>query len=75
VEKWKGQQVVLYLAQYEYGNDRGYTIRIKLPGPASKPTVKEGVIIPPTRSDGASKSGARSADHESDLDDGDTIPF
>jgi hypothetical protein len=76
-EKWKGQRVVLYLAQYEYGNDRGYTIRIKLPDTASKPAAKEGVIIPPARGDGASKSAARSSssqpDRETDLDD--TIPF
>jgi hypothetical protein len=76
-EKWKGQCVVLYLDQYEYGNDRGYTIRIKLPGPASKPAVKEGVILPPSRGDGSSKNAARSSssqpDRETDLDD--QIPF
>jgi len=71
-KKWKGQHVVLYLAEYAYRGESGYTIRIKLRG-NEQPAAKEGTIIPPARGDGASKSTARSSspqrDRKTDLDD------
>jgi hypothetical protein len=71
-EDWPGKQIVLHLASYEYNREKKLGIRLKLPGTASKPAVREGVILPPVRGDGASKSAARSSsqpDRESDLDD------
>jgi hypothetical protein len=71
-EKWAGQNVTLYLAEYEYGEKKGHTIRLKLPGDATKPAAKEGTIIPP-QGDGAAKTSARSASRKADMDD--EIPF
>ena len=74
-EKWRGKNVTLYLAPYTYEGETKQGIRLKLPG--TKSAAKEGVVIPPSRGDGAAKSATRSSssqpDRETDLDD--TIPF
>ena len=67
-EQWAGQTVTLYLAEYEYGEKKGQTIRLKLPGDATKPAAKDGTIIP-AQGDGASKNPARSASRKADMDD------
>jgi hypothetical protein len=64
-EQWAGQKVTLYLAEYEYGEKKGQTIRLKLPGTTSKPAAPQG--------DGASKTPTRSASRKDDFDD--SIPF
>jgi hypothetical protein len=69
-EKWAGQSVTLHLAEYAYGEKKGQTIRLKLPG--TKPAAKEGTIIPP-QGDGAAKTSARSASRKADMDD--EVPF
>ena len=71
-EQWAGKKVTLYLAEYEYGDKKGQTIRLKLPGDATKPAAKEGTIIPP-QGDGAAKTSARSASRKADMDD--EVPF
>ena len=66
-EKWAGQAVTLYLAEYEFNKEKKLGIRLK------KAAAKEGVVILPTRGDGASKTPTRSASRKADLDD--EIPF
>jgi hypothetical protein len=63
-EKWPGQSVTLYLAPYTYEGETKMGIRLK------KAAAKEGVVILPTRGDGASKNPAN---RKADLDD--EIPF
>jgi hypothetical protein len=64
-QKWKGQRVVLYLVEYTYGDERGYTIRIKLRD--AKPGA---VPLEQTQARSPNPKGDRS---KPDFDD--SIPF
>ena len=76
--KWGGHRVVLYLDQYEYRGNSGYTIRLKLPGndqpAASKPTAASAPTTNARAGNGApADARSSSPDRKTDLDD--AIPF
>jgi hypothetical protein len=58
-QDWAGKEVVLYLGEYEFNNQKKYGVRLKLPGQASPATNEPPPQAPPSR--------------QKDLDD--EIPF